>query len=251
MPDQAVIWPSVRDAFVPFSIRFEGSVSWLYQDIKGLVTIAVGVLVDPLELALDTLGGHMVRASDGQPASRHEIAADWQAVKRHPDLARRGHRAAESVAWLRLTPEGLEAVTLGKLDAMVAALARRFPQLPSWPASAQLAVLSLAWACGAGFRFPRTERALLARDWATAAEEAVIDATGNPGVVPRNEANRELFLCASYSEACGLDPSVLLMQRGEASTAPSQIDRGAVLGLVASTLNDSVVEGLDEARRGR
>lgn len=33
--------------------------------------------------------------------------------------------------------------------------------------------------------------------------------------------------------------------------SPPQIDRGAVLGLVASTLNASVVEGLDEARRGR
>lgn len=247
MPDSSLIYPSVRAAFVPFSIRFEGSVAWLYQDIKGLVTIAVGVLVDPLELALDTLDGFMVRASDGQPASRHEIAADWQAIKRHPDLARRGHRAAESVAWLRLTPEGLEAVTLRKLDAMVAALVRRFPQLPSWPASAQLAVLSLAWACGAGFRFPRTERALLARDWATAAEEGVIDAGGNPGVVPRNAANKRLFLAAAHVEAAGGEPSVLLWE----PPAPPQIDRGAVLGLVASTLNDSVVEGLARDRRER
>lgn len=33
--------------------------------------------------------------------------------------------------------------------------------------------------------------------------------------------------------------------------APPQIDRGAVLGLVASTLDASIREGLDEARRGR
>jgi GH24 family phage-related lysozyme (muramidase) len=247
MADPDLIHPSVREAFLPLSVRFEGSVSWLYQDIKGLVTVAVGVLVDPLELALDTLDGHMVRKLDGDPATRHEIAADWQAIKRAPDLARRGHRAAESVAWLRLTPEGLEAVALRKLDAMAAQLARRFPQLPAWPASAQLAVLSLAWACGAGFHFPKTERALLARDWATAAEEGVIDATGNPGVVPRNAANRALWLAAAHVEATGGDPAALLWE----PPAPPQIDRGAVLGLVASTLDASVVEGLDEARRGR
>jgi hypothetical protein len=246
-----MIHPSVRAAFVPFSVRFEGSVPWLYQDCRGLVTAAVGVLCDPLELALDTLDGHMIRASDGQPATRHEIAADWQAIKRHPDLARRGHRAAESVAWLRLTPEGLEAVTLRKLDAMVAQLARRFPALASWPASAQLAVLSLAWACGAGFRFPRTERALLARDWTTAAEEGVIDATGNPGVVPRNAANRALWLAAAHVEAHGLDPAELLWEPPAEVPYLTDYDRQRALDLVTYTLNASVVEGLDEARRGR
>lgn len=248
MAHQDVIYPSVRAAFVPFSVRFEGSVSWMYLDVKGLVTIAVGVLVDPLDLALDTLDGHMVRKLDGAPATRHEIAADWQAIKRHPDLARRGHRAAESVAWLRLTPEGLEAVTLAKLDAMLVQLARRFPQLPSWPASAQLAVISLAWACGAGFRFPKTERALLARDWTTAAEEAVIDATGNPGVVPRNEANRQLLLAAAHVEATGGDPAAL---RWEPPAGLTEAEVDYALHLTWTTADASVTEALDEARRGR
>ena len=61
---------SVRAAFVPFSERFEGRISFLYQDCRGLVTIACGALVDPVEMAL-TLP--LVHNSDGLPATREEI----------------------------------------------------------------------------------------------------------------------------------------------------------------------------------
>ena len=91
----------------------------------------------------------------------------------------------------------------------------------------------------------------MARDWTTAAEEGVIDATGNPGVVPRNAANRALWLAAAHVEAHGLDPAELLWEPPAEVPYLTDYDRQRALDLVTYTLNASVVEGLDEARRGR
>ena len=51
-----------------------------------------------------------------------------------------------------------------KLGQMDAYLAKRFPEWEEWPADAQLATLSMAWACGPAFRFPRLEAALRAQE---------------------------------------------------------------------------------------
>ena len=194
--------PVVRAKFLAFTAPLEGVVRYFYLDVLGLVTVAYGCLV-ATEGAARCLP--MVRR-DGSPATSDEIAADWRRVKGRPDLARRGYRAAGLVAQLRLTPEGVERVTFDKLDATVEALARRFPAFADWPASAQLAVVSLAWACGPGFAFPRCEAALRAQDWAGAAAECAIRSVGNPGVIPRNRANRALLLGA----AAGGDPDELI-----------------------------------------
>lgn len=241
-----MIRASVRAAFSAFSGRFEGDVDHFYPDINGDLTIAKGALVDPVARALDLPMRHR---DSGQLADRGVIAAEWWLVKTQAD-PQRGDRGARPLCKLFLPPADVEALTAQRLAANVAALAKAFPDFGLWPASAQLAVLSMCWAVGTGGLtrdFPKTCAALRAQDWTTAAAEGVIDATGNPGVIERNVANRKLLLAAAHVEATGADPSALLW---EPPAAP-QIDRGAVLGLVASTLNASVVEGLDEARRGR
>lgn len=199
MREQA-IWPSVAAAFVAFSTPLEGVEHAMYADIRGLVTTAIGCLADPIELALAM---PWVRA-DGSPATRDEVAADWHAVKGRPELARLGARAAEPCTTVRLTDEGVARVVGQRLDATVAALARRFPELPEWPADAQLAVLSLAWACGAGFAYPKLEACLRRRDFAGAALEC--DIRGNPR---RSAAQRQLLLEAHQVADEGGDPSVL------------------------------------------
>lgn len=200
------IWPSVRSAFVAFSSPLEGAIPHFYRDVRGLVTVAIGVLVDPIELAL-TLP---MRWPDGRLATRAEIAADWWKVRGDRSLSWKGAAAASKVALLRLAPEDVEAVTLEKLDTIAKRLAVRFPGFETWPADAQLGVLSMAWACGAGFNFPKCEAALRALDFATAAAECSIREVGNPGVAPRNRANRQLFQLATRSIADGRDPSLLL-----------------------------------------
>lgn len=202
----ALIHASTRAAFVPFTAPLEGVVPHLYLDVRGLVTVAIGCLVDPLPLALSL---PLVTLFDGSPATRTEIEAEWRLIKSHTELAHKGAGAARKLCSLRLTPQGVEQVVGVRLDEMVAALVKRFPELPAWPAAAQLATLSMAWACGCAFRFPKLDAALRLRRFEVAADECKMREEGNPGLAPRNVANRELYLEAGRNVAMGLNPSVL------------------------------------------
>jgi len=209
---------SVRDAFVQFTERFEGSVGWMYLDVKGLVTVAIGNLIDPLPLAL---GCPFVRNSDGQPATPQEIAEEWERVKQHDELARLGHLAAKPYTLLHLTPAGIEEVVQKRLALNVLNLQRRFPEFDEWPADAQLATLSMAWACGANFAFPRLTAALHRQDWTAAAVECHIEDSHNPGVRPRNAANVTLYRNAACVAARAWDLEELWYPRELVSdTAP-------------------------------
>lgn len=196
---------SVRAAFVDFSARFEGVVPWLYVDVKGLVTVGIGNLVDPIQMAMPL---PFVRP-DGSPADRAEIAAEWLRVKNYPNAAKLGHRAVEHVAQLRLTTGGVHDLVAGKLAQFDAQLTRRFRDFQAWPADAQLATLSMAWACGAAFNFPRLVVALVGGDFSAATKLCHIDETGNHGLRPRNVANATLYRNAATVLAGGLDPETL------------------------------------------
>ena len=218
--------PSVRDVFYDFTARFEGVVPWLYADVLGLVTVGVGNLVDPMSTALVL----PFLRQNGEPATRGQIADEWQRVKNDPKCASLGHRYAERITSLRLTTEGVTDLVLGKLEANDHALARRFASWEEWPADAQLATHSMAWACGPAFHFPRLEGALMARAFAAAAEEAHIRTDNNPGVVPRNTANRLLYKNAAAVVSQSLDPAALYWPRdlsaplGDADTDPPPDD---------------------------
>jgi hypothetical protein len=228
----------VRDAgtrlFVLFTGHLEGVVPWLYLDILGLLTIAIGNLVDPMQYALSL---PFVRP-DGAPASREEIAAEWTLLKamdcdtrngasRCPwkgtsnvCLAHRGHLAAKAFATLRLTPEGVEQVVLAKLAQIDRALAARFSDFPEWPVDGQFFGHSISWACGPGFRFPALAAALLEQDFAEALKHCHIDESGpdhingtaddNWGLKPRNVANKIMLANAAKVQGYQLDPEVML-----------------------------------------
>lgn len=206
---------SVRDAFVGFTAPLEGVVPWMYADVKGLVTTAIGNLIDPIQYALPLPWLHQ----DGSAASRDEIAAEWLRVKQDPNAARRGHRYTEGITRLRLDAAGVDLVVSRKLAQNAQHLKARFPEWDEWPADAQLATLSMAWACGPAFRFPRLEAELRARRFDMAAGECHIDTTGNPGIVPRNRANIALYRNAAKVVAYKLDPEGLIW--------PEVLDDGA------------------------
>jgi GH24 family phage-related lysozyme (muramidase) len=206
--------PSVRAAFLAFTTPLEGCCDYLYADVLGLITTGIGNLVDPLSAAQ---GLPWVRP-DGSRATGAEIATAWLTVKGDPQCARQGHRYARSLTTIRLTPEGVERLVYGKLDANDRFLAGRFADFDEWPACAQLAVHSLAWACGPSFRFPKLEESLRARDFDAAAVHVAINewsklADGTPihnsGLVPRNRANKTLMRNASRVQAFMLDPELL------------------------------------------
>jgi len=167
----------------------------MYLDIKGLVTTAIGNLIDPVHLALNV----PFVWPGGLRATRAEIQHEWQKVKSAKSLAKAGHHAAEHVSQLRLTDEGVEALVHKVLDQMHAELVKRYPAFDSWPADAQMATLAMAWACGPGFgrTFKGLDAALKRSDWKTAATQCRIDDSQNPGVTPRNKAMKQLYFLAA------------------------------------------------------
>lgn len=92
-------------------------------------------------------------------------------------------------------------------------LVKRFPEIESWPGDAQLATISMSWACGPAFHFPSLELALRAKDFVIASTQCTINPTGNPGVVPRNAANRILYVNAARVLAWGMDPDQVYFPR--------------------------------------
>ncbi len=196
---------AVRAAWIDFTKPMEGGVSWMYLDIKGLVTIAYGNLVDPASHAMRL---PLVRP-DGSQATQQEIAAAWLAVKGQPQLAQQGYRAAARWTTLRLTDEGMANVALSKFDDFGKELLRRFPDIEEWPADAQLATMSMAWACGPWFAFPSLVIALHDQDFARAATLCHINEAGNPGLIPRNIVNKRLYMNAERARGWHLDPDEL------------------------------------------
>lgn len=202
------MFQSVRDYFVEFTEKFEGDVDCMYPDIKGLITVGIGNLIDPVGTALDLDFVH----KDGTLASRVEIGAEWRMMKLNPTLPHLGWRAAKAISTLHLTPEGISKLVAVKLLANEHYLVEtkgRFPEFSTWPADAQLGILSICWACGPAWHWPHFEAACHARNWVIAAAQCHMEDSHNPGLRPRNAADIVLFMNAAAVEAAGADPSVL------------------------------------------
>jgi hypothetical protein len=199
---------SARDKFVAFSSDLEGSVDYMYLDIKGLVTTAIGILIDPVSYAV-TLPWRWKEGTPraGEHATEQDIRDEWNRIKAHPYLAHWGHRPAAGLTNLRLGTDGVMEATMRKADEFVSHLRARYLEWDTWPADAQLATLSMAWACGPGFWriFGNLHSALLRKDFAAAAGACGISTAGNPGIIPRNSRNVALYTNAARVMAHGLD----------------------------------------------
>ncbi len=216
---------SVRAAFVPFTLPLEGAINgligipWMYQDVKGLVSTGLGNLIDPVALAIGLPFVHL----DGTPATREDIVAEWTRIKHlGPDVRGRtaaelGHLYAKPYTRLRLTPVGIEQLVMSKLHSNEQMIAGIFKDWEDWPADAQLATHSMAWACGAGIFTPRSgdkfwpklTAALHALDLRTAAVECFMPEEARiGGLRPRNKANRILYTNAAIA-LNHLDPETL------------------------------------------
>lgn len=197
--------PSVKDNWLALNAPLEGRCPWMYSDIRGLVTCAVGILIDPPQEALKIPW----KRKDGSAASQADILAEFWRVKNTPGARKLGVKYWETSAQLHLTPEDMESVILDKLTRFDQVLNERIKNWNQFPADAQFATLSLSWAMGPYFVYPHWEAAALANRWDICAEECYIPdgfpggvADGSPqnrGLVPRNRMNREMFLLALVS----------------------------------------------------
>jgi GH24 family phage-related lysozyme (muramidase) len=201
----------LRSVFVvPFSESFEGGVASLYNDVRGKTTIAYGNLCDtPSEAAALPLVH-----PDGTFATTSEKIAAWRSVHYDPRCASQGWRYAARLTDLRLTRDGMTSLALARLDANDRILAAKLPDWESYPACAQLAMHSWAWACGANAHFPRLLEMVRARRFADAAVEIHMneytpEGIHNTGLMPRNVANKLLMRNAQRIEDFHLDPDAI------------------------------------------
>jgi GH24 family phage-related lysozyme (muramidase) len=198
---------AVRLHFLAFTAPLEGVCRHLYLDVKGLVTTGVGNLVDPLSAALRLPW----QRPDGTAASHSEIVAEWSKVKARTDMKLRGGGAYAAITSLRLSKEAVQDLVDVTLTRMDQQMAHAFPGWADLPADAQLACLSMSWAVGPGWptKFPRCSDAVRARDFLTAEQECTISTDGNPGIKPRNVANKLCFRNAHTVDDLRLDADTL------------------------------------------
>lgn len=206
------MYPIVQKQFRLFNEPFEGSIPYMYVDVKQLVTVGVGNLIDPVHLALELpfqFKNKPGAATPGAPASQEHIAAEWQRVKSDTSLAKKGCRACEAITELELSDAAIDSLIAQRLTGNETFLKARppFKNWDTWPADAQLAVLSMAWAMGVGnvMNFHKFCAACAALDFNTAAAESKMQEAGNPGVIPRNRANFKLLSNAAIVQASGPD----------------------------------------------
>lgn len=191
---------SVKDRFEAFNQPLEGTVKYMYLDIKGLVTVGVGNLIDPVGAALALPFRYKNKpgvTNGGQLASQADIQAEWNLLKGKPTLAQLGHRACEPLTNLELDDAAIDTLISNRLTQNETFLKRQkvFKDFDQWPADAQLGLLSMAWAMGPGFSasWPKFSGACEKMDFDAAAENCKMSEVGNPGVAPRNAADKHLF----------------------------------------------------------
>jgi GH24 family phage-related lysozyme (muramidase) len=194
------MYPSVAAKWLSFNKPLEGMVRFMYQDVKGLITIGMGNLIDPIDVALDLPFKRRAKPGVANPsasASRAEIEAEWRLIKNTPGLAKKGHKACDPLCALELADDAIDRLIRSKLADNEAFLRRQqpFAKFDSWPADAQMGLLSMAWAMGPGFAkgWPKFSQGCAALDFEEAAKNCRMSEKGNAGVIPRNNANQRLF----------------------------------------------------------
>lgn len=238
---------AVLQSFRSFTRRHEAEVDRLYCDHKGLPTFGLGQLV---RTPTDTLPIPW-RRPDGSLATDAEKLADWHRVHDYPGASELSLRIPVGPTTLRVSPEDLTRLFEARRDANALALARRFSSFPGWPAPAQFAVMSLAWAAGASFDFPRCAAALARGDFLEAAVECQINEVKTKGVAARNDVTRWLLLDAYDCVRSGGDPDELALveppRANVAARLAGALLRDTIPAPAPTEPQAEVVEGAAEA----
>lgn len=207
---------SVETLFPQYTVGLEGNCTFMYADVKRLVSAAQGILCDPLSLALK-LEWHI----GDRRATEVEVVNDWQAIKSRAlkmtdeQLQQWTAKRQAPLTSCRLKQDFIDSLTIKRLRGNFEYLKRHLiPNIGDAPADAQMGLMSTAWAIGAGFdqtKPPRLELIAAAKsgDWLAAGAAARLREAGNKGVVDRNKHQDRMFANAAVVVARGLDRDAL------------------------------------------
>ena len=197
---------SVLKALPKFLKEYEGKVNFMYLDVKGLVTVGIGHLIDPVNMALKLEFG----TKSGSPVSGAEITAEWQKVKARTDLMGKGSAEFGAITTLQLTDTGIQSMVIDDAKGIEnyiktnPSAMKFYSNFDNWPADAQLGFMGVAWG---GIPIPqfgwhKLPEACRLEDWNKAAVECRIS---SPIAAGRNEAHQLMFSNAAAIKANGDD----------------------------------------------
>lgn len=210
--------PMVKAKLANFLKQFEGRHNHMYLDVKGLVTIGVGHLIDPVQEALKL----KFRTKGGSAAGPAEVKKEWATVKSRRDLIKKGGKAFAAITNLELSDSGISKmldIHAGQVEKYFKtnpAATKYYGKFDSWPADAQMALLGIAWGIMPlpQFGWKKFPEACRQEDWKTASKECRIkDAPDG-----RNRAHKLMFENAAHVKADGGDvkqlhwPAILIRQ---------------------------------------
>jgi hypothetical protein len=211
------MWDSVKSAFWNFTANFEGAttghvgVPFMYQDTKRLITTGIGNNLDvgpgihPSPTVTQAALILPWLKADGTSASQADIANEWLRIRNSNFNPANGGLQYGKIATLHLSDAAIQNLVADKLKNNEAILISRFPGYPTWPADAQLGLLSWAWGVGPSAVYPMFTAALNATP-PKFAIAAVQSAMRNSR---RDPINQQLFLNAADVIAKGADPTKL------------------------------------------
>lgn len=207
--------------FPAFTTSFEGYCFHPYCDVLGKITTALGFLCNTMADFWQVpwkVGDRL--------ATYAEVSAAFIALRATTyDLWRHGGDtdAMKAVTNIRITRADADALTLKRLRAFEVVDRARVGSV-TWDAlcaDAQLVTMSVAWACGSEFRFPKFLAALQRGDFARLVDgvfadgccacEVFMPPAANPGnnLTRRNLANQALCAAAQVVVDSGLDPEII------------------------------------------
>jgi GH24 family phage-related lysozyme (muramidase) len=173
---------------LPLYIPMEGNKSQMYRDCKGLVSIGIGCRLS-LE---DALKLPFYNPSKQCGADETEIKTDYNSVKDNKIV----------VGQLILDPNSINELAIKRILMFDGYARNKWPSTYDiFPADAQLAINSYLFATGHldTSSEPRLCAAIDDQNWWRASAECHMsdESKGNPGLKPRNDANRRMFANAA------------------------------------------------------
>jgi hypothetical protein len=190
----------VADAWPKWITDHEGSTNWLYPDTHRnkagkwdpLPTTGIGLQLGDGQGGVNSFGLALPwRMGSGSYARESTIQAEWETMRRLGPIGPGG--AYKKYAALFLDESVVTWCFEKKTQDNWAAILASFPNVQTWPASAQLAIMDMAWWMGAAFfeTWPKLSAALHMENFFEAAKESISVAKA-----PRDYEHQTLFMNA-------------------------------------------------------
>lgn len=212
----------MRDSVSPglraLTQNHEGFMRHMYLDNRGLVTTALGRLIDTSDPDKNVMGGTITADAmrfpwkvNGRPATPEEIRSSWLAVKNSQHRKEQGGGFHSNIPGniVRLDDDAVEDIYRETVASFEKIIRGYFPSYDAWPADAQLVALSIAY--GVGPHFARTYKKFraAANDGPTPDFERMAEESGmknNPG---RTRDHQIAMMNAAAVARGGGDPDTL------------------------------------------